>query len=197
MSEKPIEGDPAALGLSAFAITTFLLSFANAGLLPAATAVVVMPLALSYGGFAQLVAGAFEMKKGNTFGFTAFSSYGAFWLFYAILVLLKSAGLVNPPAAAIGAALVLWGLFTFYMWVPTLAINLTLSMIFLFLWVTFVVLGLGDLMGNPAYTQAGGYLGIVTAAIAAYMSFAIVTNSILGKGTVPVGPRLIRRHQSK
>ncbi|MGA2573790.1 MAG: acetate uptake transporter [Candidatus Methanomethylicaceae archaeon] len=192
-SEKAMLGDPAPLGLSAFAITTFLLSFANAGLLPASTVAVVMPLAFTYGGITQLITGAFEMRKGNTFGFTAFTSYGAFWIFYAMLVFLKFAGIINPPASAVGMALILWGVFSLYMWIPTLNMNLTLTMTFFFLWLTFFSLGGGDLAGNSSLTQVGGYLGFLTAGFAAYTSFAIVTNSVMGSNTLPLGPRVIKR----
>jgi succinate-acetate transporter protein len=194
-TEKALLADPAPLGLAAFAFTTFLLSFANAGLLPATTAAVVMPLAFAYGGLGQLITGVFEMRKGNTFGFTAFSSYGAFWLFYALLVLFKSMGIINPPAIAIGTALILWGIFTFYMWIPTLTINLSLTLTFLFLWLAFFVLGAGDITGNTSLTQLGGYIGFLTAGFAAYTSFAIVTNSVVGPDTIPLGPKILGKRR--
>jgi succinate-acetate transporter protein len=192
LSEKALLADPAPLGLAAFAFTTFLLSFKNAGLLPASTVAVVMPLAFAYGGLAQLMTGVFEMKKGNTFGFTAFTSYGSFWLFYAMLVLFAFTGVIDLAVlgTAIGAALVLWGILTLYLWIPATTISLSHNLVFLFLWITFFVLGAGDLMANGTATQIGGYLGIVTAACAAYTSFAIVTNSVVGKGTIPLGPAI-------
>ena len=192
-SEKALAADPAPLGLAAFAFTTLLLSFVNAGFLTEAAVQVVLPLAVFYGGLGQLIAGAFEMRKGNTFGFTAFSSYGAFWLFYGLLVLLKSMGIINPPAAAIGAALVLWGFFTLYMWVPAMFANLSLNLTFLFLWLAFFALGAGDLTGNTLLTTIGGYLGFLTGFFAAYTSFAIVTNSVVGPNTLPLGPGMHRR----
>jgi len=186
-TDKALAADPASLGLAAFAFTTFLLSFANAGLLPAATVDVLLPLALAYGGLCQLLTGVFEMRKGNTFGFTAFCSYGAFWLFYALLVLLASMKVITPISSAVGATLILWGIFTLYMWIPSTTINRALSLVFLFLWITFFVLGVGDLYGIPSLTTIGGYLGIITASLAAYTSFAIVTNSVIGPGTIPLG----------
>lgn len=196
-SEKALVADPAPLGLAAFAFTTFLLSFMNAGFLPSSTAQVVVPLAVFYGGLGQLLAGVFEMRKGNTFGFTAFSSYGAFWLFYALLVLLKSMNIINPPPAAIGVALILWGFFTLYMWIPAMFASLSLNLTFLFLWLTFFVLGTGDLTGNSLLTTIGGYLGFATAFFAAYTSFAIVTNSVVGPRTLPLGPGMRRRSLSR
>ncbi len=191
--------DPAPLGLAAFAFTTFLLSFANAGWLPASTALIVMPLAMFYGGTMQVIAGAFEMRKGNTFGFTAFSSYGAFWWFYAVVVLLgPTMGLIplGQLTAALGASLILWGLLTLYLWVPAMFANLSLNMTFLFLWLAFFALGAGNLVNGGTGTMAadltvlGGYFGLLTAFFAAYTSFAIVTNSVVGVGTLPLGPGL-------
>ena len=190
MGEKALTADPAALGLAGFAFTTFLLSFQNAGLLPASTASIVMPLAFAYGGFAQIMTGSFEMRKGNTFGFTAFTSYGSFWMFYAIVVLLASLNVITIPAAALGTALILWGFFTLYMWIPAMTTNLTLNLTFLFLWLAFFFLGAGAVSGNMMITHIGGYLGFLTAFFAAYTSFAVVTNSVVGAGTIPVGPGL-------
>jgi len=198
-SEKALLADPAPLGLAAFAFTTFLLSFANAGLLdPATTVPVVLPLAFAYGGLAQLMTGVFEMKKGNTFGFTAFTSYGSFWLFYALLVLFGFTGIVSLAAVktAIGTSLILWGLLTLYLWIPAMTVSMSHNLVFLGLWITFFLLGAGDLTGNLTITHAGGYLGILTAIFAAWTSFAIVTNSVVGKGTIPLGPP-IKWHKPK
>ena len=191
--DKALTADPAPLGLAASAFTTFLLSFANAGFLPASSVTVVMPLALTYGGLCQLLTGVFEMRKGNTFGFTAFCSYGAFWLFYGLVVLLASMNVIAPVSSAVGAALILWGLFTLYMWIPSLTINRALSLVFLFLWVTFFVLGAGNLLAVPRLMTAGGYLGIITGGLAAYTSFALVTNSVVGQGTIPLGKGMVWR----
>jgi len=191
--DKALAADPAPLGLAAFAFTTFLLSFANAGWLPSATVGVVLPLALAYGGLCQLLTGVFEMRKGNTFGFTAFCSYGAFWLFYALLQLLAGMKMVEAPSSAVGAALVLWGIFTLYMWIPAMTTNMALNLTFLFLWITFFALGAGDLLLIPLLTNAGGYLGIITASFASFTSFAIVTNSVVGTGTIPLGRGIHRK----
>ncbi len=124
---KSFLADPAPLGLAAFGFTTFLLSFVNVGLLSSTAAFVVMPLAFSYGGFAQLLTGGFEMRRGNTFGFTAFTSYGSFWFFYGFLVLFASMKIITIPATALGVALILWGLFTLYMWVNAMKLNMALK----------------------------------------------------------------------
>ncbi len=189
MGEKALMADPAPLGLAAFAFTTFLLSISNAQWLSSGVVDAVVPLAMFYGGTMQILAGAFEMRKGNTFGFTAFCSYGAFWWYYAILVLLGPVlGILHPSAAAIGASLILWGLLTFYLWIPAMFANFTLNMTFLFLWLAFFALGIGELMTVSTATVLGGYFGLFTAFFAAYTSFAIVTNSVVGPGTIPTGP---------
>ncbi len=194
VQDKALLADPAPLGLAGFAFTTFLLSFVNVGWLSLGdTAGTVIALAIFWGGLGQLLAGVFEMRRGNTFGFTAFSSYGAFWLFFAFLLILNQAGLVTVTDVALGTALLLFGVFTFYMWIPAMFANLGLNLTFLFLWLAFVFLGLGKVLPNAMATQAGGVFGILAAAAAAYVSFAIVTNSILGAGTIPVGPALHRR----
>lgn len=190
MGEKALTADPAPLGLAGFAFTTFLLSFANAGFLSSATANVVMPLAFAYGGFAQIVTGSFEMRKGNTFGFTAFTSYGSFWMFYALVVLLSDLNVITFPAAALGTALVLWGFFTLYMWISAMTTNLSLNLTFLFLWLAFFMLGAGAIYSSTLATHIGGYFGFLTAFFAAYTSFAVVTNSVVGPGTIPLGPGL-------
>ena len=193
VNEKALMADPAPLGLAGFAFTTFHLSFINVGWLDGSAVGVVVPLALFYGGLAQILAGVFEMRKGNTFGFTAFGSYGAFWLFFASMVLLGNMGLIQTPAVAVGTALLLYGLFTFYMWIPAMFANLGLNLTFLFLWLAFVFLGLGDVLPNALAKIAGGYFGILAAAAAAYTSFALVANSNLGAGTIPLGPGVRRR----
>ncbi len=192
--DKALLADPAPLGLAGFAFTTFLLSFINVGWLTGADAIgTVIPLAIFWGGLGQLLAGVFEMRKGNTFGFTAFSSYGAFWLFFATLEILGALHVVVVTDVAVGTSLLLFGIFTFYMWIPAMFANLGLNLTFLFLWLAFVFLGLGDILPNGTVTQVGGVLGILAAAAAAYTSFAIVTNSNLGPGTIPLGPGMRRR----
>lgn len=200
LDEKILSADPAPLGLAGFAFTTFLLSFANidvqspAWFTPNNTDIisVVIALAFFYGGMAQLIAGLFEMRKGNTFGFTAFCSYGAFWLFFAFLQMLVGMKIVVPTStasldSALGLALILWGFFTLYMWVPAMYSNLALNLTFLFLWIAFFLLGTGFYGGNLSLIQLGGYSGLLTALFAAYASFAIVTNSVWGK-ILPLGP---------
>nr|WP_048054137.1 acetate uptake transporter family protein [Thermoplasma volcanium] len=195
--EKAFSSDPAPLGLAGFAFTTFLLSFINAGLIPASGVNVVVPLAIAYGGLAQLITGSWEMRRGNNFGFTAFTSYGSFWIFYALMVILADLHIINAlPAVAVGWALILWGIFTLYMWGGAMMASMSLNLTFLFLWLTFVVLGLGAIYSSVALTHAGGYLGILSAFFAAYTSFAIIINS-MKPGTIPVGPGMFHKKAGK
>ena len=181
--------DPAPLGLAAFALTTFVLSMFNAGLVDAKGEPIVLGLALAYGGAAQLLAGMWEFRKGNTFGATAFSSYGAFWISFWAYVAFFAKGIpeANRGAAA-GLYLIAWGIFTTYMWVASLRTTAAVNLVFLLLAVTFFVLGIGDAIGNDTISKLGGWLGLATAVAAWYASFAGVTNFTFGREVLPVRP---------
>src|SRR3954470_542515 len=117
----PVIGDPAPLGLAAFALTTFVLSMFNAGLVSDKGLPVVFGLTLAYGGLAQFMAGMWEFRTGNTFGATAFTSYGAFWISYWLLVHFYLVKIPGPDAGhAVGLYLIAWGIFTTYMFVASL-----------------------------------------------------------------------------
>jgi uncharacterized protein len=117
------------------------LSCINAGLVPSEAASVAVPLAFAYGGLAQIVAGILEYRQGNTFGTVAFVSYGTFWWWYALLVWSIGAGWLKPPhSSGIGLTLLMWGGFTFYMWIVTFRLNRTLWFVFLTLWLAFFLL---------------------------------------------------------
>jgi succinate-acetate transporter protein len=188
-SEKTTEANPAALGLVGFGLTTILLSLINAGVLPADGENVVIPLAIAYGGTMQIIAGLLEVKSGNTFGMTAFLSYGAFWWWFALLLILGHNGVLDLKGAGstIGVALLLWGVFTLYLWVSTFKLSRALFMIFLTLWITFFLLGTGALFAMPQLSHLGGWLGLVCGTLAMYGSFAIVTNSTYGRTVLPLG----------
>ena len=181
--------DPAPLGLAAFALTTFVLSMFNADLVDAAGEPIVVGLALAYGGLAQLLAGMWEFRKGNTFGATAFSSYGAFWLSFWAYVAFFAEGVPEANrGSAVGLYLIAWGIFTTYMWVASFRTNAAVNLVFLLLAVTFFVLGIGDAGGNDTISKLGGWLGLATAVAAWYASFAGVTNSTFGRAMLPVWP---------
>ncbi len=187
----PPATNPAALGLVAFGLTTVLLSSINAGLLPPGGEGVVVPLALAFGGLMQIVAGILEFRLGNTFGTTAFLSYGAFWWWFALLILLGGNHILDLSGAgsAIGVCLLLWGVFTLGLWVSTFRLSKLLFAIFTTLWIAFFLLGGGAVLANPALHQAGGWVGLVCGALAMYGSFALVTNATYGREVIPVGSR--------
>jgi succinate-acetate transporter protein len=182
-------GNPAPLGLIGFGLTTVILSLINAGVLPHAGESVVIPLALAYGGLIQMIAGILEFKTGNTFGVVAFLSYGAFWWWFALLLLFAGNGLIDLEGAesTVAATLLAWGVFTLYMWIPTFRLNRALWLVFLTLWITFFLLGFGSLFQVTWLSHAGGWTGIASGCLAAYTSFALVTNTTMGEVVLPTG----------
>jgi len=179
--------DPGPLGLAAFALTTFVLSMFNSGIMDDRAEPIVFGLALAYGGIAQLLAGMWEFRTGNTFGALAFTSYGAFWIsfwafeqFYAKTV---------PEAVvgnAVGVYLVAWGIFTAYMFIASLRTTGAIALVFALLTVTFLLLGIGEWTTTTGIAKAGGFIGLATAAAAWYASFAGVTNATFGRTVMPV-----------
>jgi len=187
----PITADPGPLGLAAFALTTFILSMFNSKLVGAGGEPVVLGLALAYGGLAQLLAGMWEFRTGNTFGATAFTSYGAFWISFFFLVqfvLSKKAIPTADEGHAVGLYLIAWGIFTSYMFIASLRTTAAISLVFILLAVTFIVLGIGNANTNENTIKIGGYIGLATAAAAWYASFAAVTNSTFKRTVLPVIP---------
>lgn len=190
---RPLPGthiaDPAPLGLAAFALTTFVLSFVNTGLFKVEP--VVFGLALAYGGLAQFAAGMWEFAKGNTFGATAFTSYGAFWVSFWWLtghtdLTLFSAG---DAANSIGLYLLAWGIFTAYMTVAATRVSGAVLAVFVLLTATFLLLAIGEFATSDAIHKVGGWCGLATALAAWYASFAGVTAFTHQRQVVPVGPR--------
>ena len=159
----PKYANPAPLGLAAFGLTTVVLSAINAGWLPPEAAAAVVPLAFAFGGLAQLVAGALEFKTGNTFGMVAFTSYGMFWWWFALLQWTIGAGwLKPPPPAAVGFILLMWGVFTGLLWIVSFRLSKAVWSIFLLLTLTFFLLALGEFryaLGSMAFSRLGGYFG--------------------------------------
>src|SRR5256885_737560 len=183
----PSIGDPAPLGLAAFALTTFVLSFFNAGLVSGKGLPVVLGLALAYGGIAQLLAGMWEFRNNNTFGATAFTSFGAFWISFFVLEQFEGSKIPTTNLGkAVGLYLIAWGIFTAYMWVASFRVSVAVNLVFLLLAVTFIVLGIGNANGTESIVHAGGWIGIATAIMAWYASFASVTNKTFGRIVLPV-----------
>ncbi|PTM91717.1 acetate uptake transporter [Streptomyces spinosirectus] len=187
--------DPGPLGLAGFAMTTFVLSVFNANLITdQKLSAVVLPLALFYGGLAQLLAGMWEFRKGNTFGATAFGSFGAFWLAYAAYVKFVVPDLPASTAhQATGVFLLAWAIFTVYMTVAAMRTTGALLAVFVTLSATYIVLCIAEFAQSPNTTKAGGWLGLVTAVCAWYASFAGVTNSTYNRSVVPVFPNIGER----
>jgi succinate-acetate transporter protein len=175
--------DPAGLGLAAFALTTFVLSFANAGWIPGG-GVSVLGLALFYGGIAQVIAGVWEFANKNTFGATAFTSYGAFWL--AAWFLLTSGNKVD--ANGVGLFFLAWAIFTLYMTFAAIKTNLVILLVFIALTLTLIFLAIGEFANSESIAHIGGYLGVVTAILAFYGSFATVMNATWKRVVLPVMP---------
>ena len=181
--------DPAPLGLAAFALTTFVLSMFNADLVNKAGEPVVLGLALAYGGVAQILAGMWEFRTGNTFGAVAFTSFGAFWLsFWAFVTFFAG----EVPAAhvgdAVGLYLIAWGIFTLYMFIATFRISVGLVVVFGLLVITFALLGIGQAGDHTDVHKWGGYFGLATAAAAWYCSFAGVLKSTFDRSVLPIKP---------
>jgi len=173
-------GNPGPLGLFSFASTTLILSLYNVGADGIDVPNVVVGMALFCGGLAQLLAGMWEFATGNTFGATAFSSYGAFWLSFAALLIpgtgVGAAYAASPNPAQIVSAiaiyLITWGVVTFLFFLATLRKSVGLSVLFFSLTITFVLLASADFTGNLTLSKAGGALGVVTALIAYYCGLA-------------------------
>jgi hypothetical protein len=197
IAEEPAEGsrgswtpaDPGPLGLAGFALTTFVLSMFNSGLVSKAGEPVVLGLALAYGGIAQFAAGMWEFRTGNTFGAVAFTSYGAFWVSFWALITFFAADI--PPehaAAAIGLFLISWGIFTTYMFFASLRTTAAVALVLLLLAITFFLLGIGEANESKGMVEIGGWAGLLTAVAAWYASFAAVINSTFGRTVLPVMP---------
>lgn len=185
--------DPGPLGLAAFALTTFMLSVINSGMIDARDEPAVFGVALFYGGIVQVLAGMWEFVKGNTFGALAFSSYGAFWLsFWWLVTHLDAFAQDAPVAKAVGLFLLSWTIFTLYMTVAASRTSVALFAVFIVLSLTFIALTLGKFATGDAattWTHLGGWLGIITAALAWYVSFAGVLSSTWKRTVLPVFPR--------
>ena len=181
--------DPGPLGLAAFATTTFILSMFNAKLVGGAGEPVVFGMALAYGGIAQLLAGMWEFRTGNTFGAVAFSSFGAFWISFWVYVQFYASDIPAKDAGhAVGLYLIAWGIFTTYMFVASLRTTAAVAMVFILLAATFFLLGIGEAGAHENITKIGGWVGLATAIVAWYASFAAVTNSTFGRTILPVIP---------
>jgi len=184
---KDMTANPAPLGLLGFGMTTVLLNLHNAGVYPLDT--MILAMGIFYGGMAQVFAGIMEWKKGNTFGTTAFTSYGLFWLsLVALLVLPKMGWGAAPQNEAMVAYLTIWGVFTAVMFIGTLTKNGALQFVFASLAILFFLLAAGDYTGNPAIKTLAGWEGIICGVSAIYTGLAQVLNEDYGRAVLPLWP---------
>jgi len=185
LSIKDLTANPAPLGLLGFGMTTVLLNIHNAGYFGLST--MILAMGVFYGGIAQIIAGIMEWKKNNTFGTTAFTSYGLFWLSLVGLIVFPAMGWgEGPTKMAMAAYLFMWGLFTGVMFIATLKLNRALQFVFLTLTVLFFLLAAGDATGNEAITRLAGYEGIICGFSAIYTGLAQVLNQYYGKTVLPI-----------
>jgi hypothetical protein len=182
--------DPAPLGLAAFALTTFLLSAANAGLTKGGAGEWI-GYAFFYGGLGQLLAGMWEFKRQNVFGATAFSTYGAFWLGLGYYVTHNAAATGENIANDLGFILLAFAIFNTYMLMWAATVNTAVFAVFLTLEITEIVLFIGQFANSTSIIKVGGYVGILTALCAWYTSAAGV-GAGLGRPMLPVGNPLWR-----
>ncbi len=186
MKGQQLLANPAPLGLLGFGMTTILLNIHNAGFFPLDS--MILAMGLFYGGIAQIIAGIMEFKKGNTFGLTAFASYGHFWLTLVALILMPRFGWIEAPSATfMGWYLALWGVFTLFMWVGTFGKNRAIQSIFLTLTVLFALLALRDWTGSALIGTIAGFEGIFCGALAMYLAVAEVINETRGYEVLPIG----------
>jgi succinate-acetate transporter protein len=184
---KDTTGNPAPLGLMGFGMTTVLLNLHNAGFFALGT--MILAMGIFYGGLAQVLAGTMEWKKNNTFGTTAFTSYGLFWLSLVGLVVMPAMGWgATPENAAMIAYFFMWGLFTAVMFIGTLKLNRALQFVFASLALLFFLLVLSEATGSTAILRIAGYEGIICGLSAVYTALAQVLNEVYGKVIAPIGP---------
>ena len=183
---KDTTANPAPLGLLGFGMTTVLLNLHNSGLFPLDT--MILGMGLFFGGLAQVLAGIMEWKKGNTFGTTAFTSYGLFWMsLVALLVFSKAGWGAAPNNISMSLYLAIWGLFTAIMFIGTLKLNRALMVVFGTLTLLFFLLALGDITENPGIKTFAGIEGIFCGFSAVYAGLAQVLNEVYGKTVLPLG----------
>ena len=183
---KDNTANPAPLGLLAFGMTTVLLNLHNAGLYELNA--MILAMGIFYGGTAQVVAGIMEWKKNNTFGTTAFISYGFFWLTLVALIVMPKLGWAAPASStAMASFLGLWGFFTLLMFIGTLKLSKALQIVFGTLVVLFFLLAVGDAMGSALLKKIAGFEGLVCGFSAIYTGMAQVLNEVYGRTVLPLG----------
>ncbi|TZF86149.1 hypothetical protein FW774_03615 (plasmid) [Pedobacter sp. BS3] len=184
--QKDTTANPAPLGLLGFGLTTVLLNLHNSGLFELSS--MILAMGIFYGGLAQIIAGIMEAKKNNTFGLTAFTSYGCFWLTLVALIVMPKLGWIEPASEeSMVAYLVMWGIFTGFLFIGTFKLNRALQFVFATLTILFFLLAIGDATGNAGIKQFAGYEGIICGASAIYTGMANLLNEVYGRTVLPIG----------
>jgi succinate-acetate transporter protein len=174
--------NPAALGLAGFGLNTILLQIHNIGWIESTLPIIY---GFFWGGIAQIIAGLIDARRGNTFGLTAFTSYGLFWLGLSFSFLLQWLGLVTLDGPGIAWLFICWGIFTGYMTIGTFKMSAVHIFVFATLTVLFFLLAAHFFGTLPAIVP--GVEGILCGAAAAYGSAAVVVNSKYGREVLPMG----------
>jgi len=183
---KDTTGNPAPLGLLAFGMTTVLLNFHNAGFFELNS--MILAMGIFYGGLAQIIAGAMEWKKNNTFGCVAFTSYGLFWLTLVTLIVLPKTGWIGATSSqGMAFYLSMWGVFTLLLFFGTLKLSRALQIVFATLTILFFLLAYGEASANAGVGTFAGYEGIVCGASAIYAGVGQILNELYGKVILPLG----------
>lgn len=183
---REITANPAPLGLMGFGMTTILLNIHNAGFFELNA--MILGMGIFYGGLAQVIAGIMEFKKNNTFGTTAFTSYGFFWLSLVALNMIPLLGYGEAAdSLSMSAYLFMWGLFTLFMFIGTLHINAALQVVFGTLTILFFLLAIANFTGSSVILTIAGYEGILCGFTAIYAAMAQVLNEVYGKTLLPIG----------
>ena len=184
---RDTSANPAPLGLMGFGMTTVLLNLHNIGMFPLNS--MILAMGIFYGGFAQIIAGIMEWKKNNTFGETAFISFGLFWLSLVWMIVAPKFGISPAPdSKAMAAYLAMWGLFALFLFFGTLKLNKALIFVFGTVVLLFFLLAYADYSQNPQVTMFAGVIGIICGLSAIYTALAQVLNAIYGKIIMPLGP---------
>lgn len=183
---KDNSANPAPLGLSGFAMTTILLNLHNAGFFALGSSILAMGITI--GGLAQVIVGIMEWKKNNTFGTIAFSAYGFFWLSLVLIIILPKMGFgTAPDKNEMASYLAVWGIFTIFLFIATLRLNVALQLVFGTLVLLFFLLAIGDFTESKELKTFAGYEGIVCGLLALYAAMAQVLNEVFGRVVMPLG----------
>ncbi len=187
LSLKDETANPAPLGLLGFGMTTVLLNLHNAGLFPLDA--MILAMGLFYGGLVQIIAGVMEWKKNNTFGATAFTSYGVFWLTLVFIHWLPKLGFTSASTFSMGFYLVMWGIFTGVLFIGTFKLNKALQVVFGSLTLLFFLLAIRDFTANATIGTIAGIEGIFCGFSAIYAGLAQVLNEVYGRTVLPLGAK--------